>query len=93
MYLIEKGVAMRNVMIMTIVAVLIMVNGCSVSVSGGVSSDWFYPDIRTKDGGGFGDPATSRHETTRATTSHIRNNDGASGNKVDAALRNFFKTK
>ena len=75
-----------------LIAVLLLMTilqGCSMSVSGGVSSDWFYPDVRTKDGGGFGDPATSRHEVTRASTSHVRNNDG---NATDKALRRFFAT-
>ena len=76
-----------------LIAVLLLMTilqGCSLSVSGGVATDWFYPDVRTKTGGGFGDPATSRHEVTRATTSHVRNNDG---NSTDKALRAFFGTE
>ena len=73
--------------------IALICQGCSLSISGGLSTEAYYPDIRTKDGGGFGDPATSRHEVTRPSTSHVRNNDGASGNKVDDALRKFFNTK
>lgn len=75
--------------ILTLSAILLL-SGCSLSVSGGVATDWFYPDVRTKTGGGFGDPAKSRHETTRATTSHMRNNDG---NAVDKWLRRNVSDK
>lgn len=64
--------------------------GCSMSVTGGWSADAFYPDIRTAKGGGLGDPDKSRHETTRPSTSHVRNNDG--GNAVDRWLFKKFDT-
>ena len=78
--------------ILTIFCAL-LIQGCSLSISGGLSTEAYYPDIRTAKGGGFGDPAKSRHEVTRPSTSHVRNNDGNNGNKVDAALRKFFNTK
>ncbi len=80
---------MKRIIIIAVV-VCMLLQGCSWSVSGGVGAEMYYPDIRTKTGG-FGDPDRSRHEVTRSTTSHVRNNDG--GNDVDAALRRFFKTK
>jgi len=66
-----------------------MIQGCSVGISGGITMDGYYPDVKTAKGGGFGDPAASRHESVRPTTSHIRNNDG---NSVDRFLKNFFDT-
>jgi hypothetical protein len=53
--------------------------------------DLLYPNIKTAKGGSLVDPHESRRETTKPTTSHMRNNDG--GNSVDEALRKFFKTK
>ncbi len=81
---------MKKLMLIAVLG-MIALQGCSWSVSGGVGAEMYYPDVRTKEGGGFGDPDRSRHEVTRSTTSHVRNNDG--GNDVDAALRRFFKTK
>ena len=80
---------MSKTMLIVVITVIMLLSGCSVSLTGGVSADAFYPDIKTKDGGGFGDPSLSRHETTRPSTSHVRNNDG---NATDKFLRRFFDT-
>ena len=77
---------MKNLLLIA----LLFVGGCSWSVNTDVSGEAFWPDIRTKDGGGFGDPDKSRHEVMRPYRGATRNNDG--GNKVDAACRKFFDT-
>lgn len=69
-----------------LVGFLVMVmflNGCSVSFTGGVAADAFYPEMRTAKGGSFSDPHASRREATRPTTSHMRNNEQ---NAVDRFL-------
>lgn len=81
--------AVSFLMVFVVLAGL-MLGGCSLGLSGGITMNGYYPDIRTKSGGGFGDPAKSRHESVSPTTSHIRNNDG---NSVDRFLKNFFDTK
>ena len=73
-----------------LIIALLALTGCSWNVHGGIGADAFYPDIRTKNGGGFGDPAKSRHEIMRSTRGSTRNNDG---NATDKALRSFFNTK
>jgi hypothetical protein len=82
---------MRNLLIVALLLALIVCQGCSISFTGGVAADAFYPEAQTAKGGSFGDPHASRREATRPTTSHMRNNDG--GNSVDEALRKFFNTK
>jgi len=67
--------------------IVLAVQGCSVSFTGGVAADAFYPNMTTAKGGSFGDPDTSRREATRPTTSHMRNNDSTS-----AWLSKFFDT-
>ena len=80
---------MKKLVLILICALFIQ--GCSLSFSGGVAADAFYPEAKTAKGGSFGDPHASRREATRPTTGHMRNNE--SGNSVDAALRKFFNTK
>jgi outer membrane lipopolysaccharide assembly protein LptE/RlpB len=79
----------KSLIIAVVLALVVLQQGCSFSVNGGIDTEAYWPNMRTKSGGSFGDPAGSRHEATRATRSHIRNNDG---NGTDAFLRNFFDT-
>ena len=79
-------------LIIALLLLTVLQYGCSWNVHGGIGADAFYPDIRTKDGGGFGDPDKSRHEIMRSTRGSTRNNDG-NGNATDRALRSFFNTK
>ena len=83
----------KSIFITVLLALVVLQQGCSIhgSIGGGVEA--YYPTMKTKAGGTFGDPEKSRHEATRSTVGHVRNNDGGeeSGNKVDAALRRFFK--
>lgn len=80
---------------------LLFIGGCSLSLSGGVTADAFYPKMQTAKGGSFGDPAESRGQSMRPTVSHVRNNedrhwlqkffdtspDRISRNKAEAAKR------
>jgi len=84
-----KAVAFTVLMVMLAGILIGTLSGCSVGISGGITMDGYYPDIRTKTGGGFGDPARSRHESVHPATSHVRNNDG---NSVDRFLKKFFDT-
>jgi predicted small secreted protein len=84
---------MKNLIIIALLLVLILLQGCSVSASIGVGADIYYPEGKTAKGGSFGDPSESRRQKTAPTTGHMRNNDDSTGNKVDEALRKFFKTK
>ena len=76
----------------TIIAVLlfltILQQGCSLSVGLNADSEAYWPNMKTKGGGSFGDPSMSRHEAMRPSRGSTRNNDG--GNKVDAF---FYRLK
>ena len=87
---INKSAVMFAVVAIVSAGLMLGSLGCSLGLSGGITMNGYYPDVRTKTGGGFGDPAKSRHESVSPTTSHIRNNDG---NSVDRFLKNFFDTK
>jgi hypothetical protein len=83
---------MKITLIAVLVALTVLQQGCSWSASVGVGADLYYPKATTAKGGTFGDPDESRRQKTAPTTGHMRNNDDE-GNKVDEALRKFFKTK
>ena len=87
----EKTDRKLEIILVGFLVMIMFLQGCSISFSGGVAADAFYPEAKTSKGGSFGDPHASRREATRPTTSHMRNNDG--GNSVDEALRKFFNTK
>ena len=75
-------------LILTLILVLLL-QGCSMSVTGGVGFDAFYPEGKTAKGGSFGDPAESRRQKTAPTTGHMRNNEG---NAVDRWLFKHLDT-
>ena len=79
----------KLIFITVLLTFVVLQQGCSFSVNGGIDTEAYWPNMRTAKGGSFGDPAGSRREATRSTTGHIRNNDG---NGTDAFLRNFFDT-
>ena len=81
---------MKKLVKMSTLLLILLICGCSWSFNTDIAGEAFWPDVRTKEGGGFGDPDKSRHEVMRPYKGSTRNNEG--GNKTDKALRAFFDT-
>ena len=75
--------------LLTLCIVAIAVSGCSTNMTLSLSGEGYYPGMRTKDGGSFGDPHKSRGQAMRTTMNSNRNNDGKS--LYYDKLNNFFK--
>jgi len=69
-----KNVVNVGIIVTVVMVLSILLNGCSVGFAVGADADVYWPKMKTKDGGSFGDPEASRQQATRHTTNVSRNN-------------------